>query len=107
MEGPTFLEVLNGSDVSREMASKLHSSGTTVMENEVEMVRRSAEELEDDRGIAICVSNRTFGFLTENEIMQLFELPRDCLIHRSSQVQYSFKSFRRYKSICTDKVIGM
>lgn len=30
MEGPTFLEVFNGSDVSRELASKLHSSGTTV-----------------------------------------------------------------------------
>lgn len=75
MEGPTFLEVFNGSDVSRELASKLHSSGTTVMENKAEMVRRSAEELEDDSGVAICVSNRTFGFLTENEIIQLFDWP--------------------------------
>lgn len=35
----------------------------------VEVVRRSTEEVDDDREIAICVLSRFFGFLTENGIM--------------------------------------
>lgn len=62
------------------------------------MVRRSAEEVDDDREIAICVSSRFFGFLTENGIMQLFELPHDCLTHKSSQVRYSFKKLQMIKT---------
>lgn len=55
------------------------------------------EEVDDDREIAICVSSRFFGFLTENGIMQLFELPHDCLTHKSSQVRYSFRNLQMIK----------
>lgn len=55
-----------GSVLLKKKVQKLLYSGETVTENEVEMVRRSAEELDDDRKIAICVSSRCFGFLTEN-----------------------------------------
>lgn len=54
-----------GSVLLKKKVQKLLYSGETVTENEVEMVR-SAEELDDDREIAICVSSRCFGFLTEN-----------------------------------------
>lgn len=57
----------------------------------VEVVGGSVEGVDDDREIAICVSSRFFGFLTENGIMQLFELPRDCLTHKSSQVRFFFQ----------------
>lgn len=61
--------------------AKLPYSAILTQGNVVEMVRRSAEEVDDDREKAICVSSRFFGFLTENGIMQLFELPHDCLTH--------------------------
>lgn len=41
----------------KKKVQKLPHSGKTVKENEAEMMR-SAEELDDDREIAICVSSR-------------------------------------------------
>lgn len=86
-----------GSSLKKEDA-KASSLRDTDTENVVEMVRRSAEEVDDDKEIAICVSSRFFGFLTENGIMQLFELPHDCLTHKSSQVRYSFKKLQMIKT---------
>lgn len=42
----------------KKKVQKLPHLGKTATENEAEMVRRSAEELDDDREIAICVSSR-------------------------------------------------
>lgn len=67
------------------------------------MVGGSVEGVDDDREIAICVSSRFFGFLTENGIMQLFELPRDCLTHKSSQVRFSFKKLQMIKNLHAQK----
>lgn len=49
--------------------AKLPHSGIVTQGNVVEVVRRSTEEVDDDREIAICVLSRFFGFLTENGIM--------------------------------------
>lgn len=65
----------------------------------VGMVRRLVEEVGGDREKAICVSSRFFGFLTESGIMQLFELPHDCLTHKSSQVRYSFTKLQMIKNL--------